>query len=123
VLRNEKCAGIWVWNKTRFLKDPDTGRRRAVARPADEWVRQERPELRIADAALWEAVQARLRFVEAAFGRRRPERIGGRAPAAYSPFLLSGLLRCVRRLRGPHGHPGRDPAERRVAARLPLVSL
>jgi hypothetical protein len=23
ILRNEKYAGVWVWNKTRFLKDPD----------------------------------------------------------------------------------------------------
>ena len=24
ILRNEKYAGVWVWNKTRFLKDPDS---------------------------------------------------------------------------------------------------
>jgi hypothetical protein len=36
ILRNEKYAGVWVWNKTRFLKDPDSGRHRPVRRPADE---------------------------------------------------------------------------------------
>jgi len=102
-----------VWNKTRFLKDPDSGRRRPVRRPLDEWIRQERPELRIVDPDLWSAVQRRLAFVAEAFGCRpgRPPR--GRASRAYSPYLLSGLLRCAlcgarmvgqtfRRQKGPH---------------------
>ena len=113
ILRNEKYAGVWVWNKTRFLKDPDSGRRRPVRRPPDEWMRQERPELRIVDPDLWAAVQRRLAFVAEAFGCRpgRPPR--GRASRAYSPYLLSGLLRCAlcgarmvaqtfRRQKGPH---------------------
>ena len=54
ILRNEKYAGVWVWNKRRFIKDPDTGRRRVLPRPAEEWIRQEHPELRIVDPALWE---------------------------------------------------------------------
>jgi len=41
ILRNEKYAGVWVWNKRRFIKDPDTGRRRALPRPPEEWIRQE----------------------------------------------------------------------------------
>jgi site-specific DNA recombinase len=94
IVRNEKYAGIWIWNRTRFLKDPDTGRRRPVPRPPDEWIRQERPALRIIDAELWAVVQARLAFVHEAFGFRggRPQR--GRASVAYSPYLLSGILRC-----------------------------
>ncbi len=59
ILRNGKYVGVWVWNKRRFLKDPDTGRRRQVARPPDEWIRQEHPELRIVDADVWRAVQER----------------------------------------------------------------
>jgi site-specific DNA recombinase len=95
ILRNEKYAGAWVWNKTRFLKDPDSGRRRPVRRPPDEWMRQDRPELRIVEPDLWSAVQRRLVFVAEAFGCRpgRPPR--GRAARAYSPYLLSGLLRCA----------------------------
>ncbi len=94
ILRNEKYAGIWVWNKRRFIKDPDTGRRRALPRPAEEWIRQEHPELRIIDPSLWEAVQQRLAFVEKTYGvgPGRPPR--GGAHVAYSPYLLSGVLRC-----------------------------
>jgi site-specific DNA recombinase len=90
ILHNERYRGLWIWNKTRFLKDPDTGRRRPVPRPPDDWIRQERPELAIVDAELWDAVRARLSEVNAPASGRR----GGPGPGAYSPYLLSGLLRC-----------------------------
>ncbi len=51
-----------------FIKDPDTGRRRALRRPAEEWIRQEHPEFRIIDADLWAAVQERVAFVEKTCG-------------------------------------------------------
>ncbi len=94
ILRNDKYAGVWVWNKRRFLKDPETGRRRAMSRPAEEWVRQERPELRIIEPALWNAVRARLKVMEQTFGCGPGHPPRGAAHVAYSPYLLSGLLRC-----------------------------
>ncbi|MBI4571993.1 MAG: recombinase zinc beta ribbon domain-containing protein [candidate division NC10 bacterium] len=50
--------------------------------------------MRIIDPELWQAVQARLKLLEERFrcgGERRPQ---GGARVAYSPHLLSGLLRC-----------------------------
>jgi site-specific DNA recombinase len=91
ILRNEKYAGVWIWNRTRFLKDPDSGRRRPVPRPLEEWVRQERRDLRVVSPELWDAAQARLRFVAESYGPGAPR---GRAAAAYSSYLLSGILRC-----------------------------
>jgi DNA invertase Pin-like site-specific DNA recombinase len=96
ILRNEKYAGSWIWNKRRFIKDPDTGRRRSLARPQDDWMRQEHPELRIVDPKLWEAVRARLVFVEKTFGIGPGQPPRGGAHVAYSPYLLSGVLRCGR---------------------------
>ena len=94
ILLNEKYVGQCVWNKTRFLKDPDSGRRRPIARPADEWIRQDRPELRIVDDGLWRAVQSRFEQIRKSFGGpRRPPR-GGARPI-YSRYLLTGLLRCA----------------------------
>jgi site-specific DNA recombinase len=85
---------VWIWNKTRFVKDPDTGRRRPIARPEEEWTRQERSDLRIIDPDLWLVTQERLAVVEKSFGvgPGRPPR--GGAHVAYSRHLLSGLLRC-----------------------------
>jgi ribosome assembly protein YihI (activator of Der GTPase) len=106
ILRNQKYAGTCVWNKRRFLKDPETGRRRPVPRPPHEWVRQERPELRIIAADLWLSVQERLRYMEQVHGvsLRSPAR--GAAHVAYSPYLLSGahVTEEVRRLENQVGN-------------------
>jgi DNA invertase Pin-like site-specific DNA recombinase len=91
ILSNIKYAGTWIWNQTRFLKDPETGRRRPVARPESEWVRQERADLRIVEPETFHAVQARRAQFEA--GPGRPPR-NGAVPGYGSPYLLSGLLRC-----------------------------
>jgi len=96
ILRNEKYIGEWVWNKRRFIKDPDTGRRRALPRPPAEWFRTEHPELRIVDAALWTAVRERLAFVEKTYGVGPGHPPRGGAHVAYSRYLLSGVLRCGR---------------------------
>lgn len=47
ILRNERYTGRVVWNKREFLKDPDSGKRRSVLRPASEWRVEDRPDLRI----------------------------------------------------------------------------
>jgi len=96
ILMNEKYRGCWVWNKTTFIKDPETGRRAALPRPPDQWITDNRPDLAIVDGSLWERVKGRLQVVRAAYGateaHRRPR---GQAPLLYSPHLFSGLLRCA----------------------------
>lgn len=46
ILNNELYIGKLVWNRQRFIKDPDTGRRQARPNPASEWITQAVPELR-----------------------------------------------------------------------------
>jgi len=48
-----------IWNRQRFIKDPDTGKRQARPNPESEWIIQDVPELRIIDDALWQQVKAR----------------------------------------------------------------
>ncbi len=55
-LNNELYVGRLVWNRQRFVKDPNTGRRVARPNPESEWVVQEVPELRIVPQDLWERV-------------------------------------------------------------------
>ena len=94
ILVNEKYLGRWIWNKTTFVKDPETGKRTPVARPKDDWVVEERPDLAIVDGDLWKRVQARLETVRTAYvameNQKRPR---GQAPEVYSPHPLSGLIR------------------------------
>ena len=59
LLNNELYIGRRVWNRQRFIKDPDTGKRVARINPPEEWIVAEVPELRIVDDGLWQAAKAR----------------------------------------------------------------
>lgn len=84
ILANPIYVGRQVWNRSRWVKHPDSGRRVRQERPASEWVTTEHPELAIVELAAWDAVQRRLR------GQSRNTGTKGRPPK----HLLSGLLRC-----------------------------
>lgn len=84
ILSNTLYAGVMVYNRQRFIKDPATGKRQARINPESEWMTAELPALRIIDAATWDASQARRTHLGGAHltHRRRPKR------------LLSGMLEC-----------------------------
>lgn len=88
ILANPIYIGRQVWNRSHWIKHPDTGRRIRQERPREDWITQELPELAIVDRATWEAVQARIRRQGACNGKR-----GG--PGRPPKYLLSGLLRCA----------------------------
>ncbi|MDB5605022.1 MAG: recombinase family protein [Bradyrhizobium sp.] len=98
VVNNELYAGLLVWNRQRFIKDPNTGKRVSRPNPEAKWIRTEVPELRIVDDELWQRVKLRQaelaeQFEATIIGVRaaRAERLNRlRRPA----FLLSGLLTC-----------------------------
>ena len=60
ILNNELYIGKRVWNRQRYVKDPETGRRQARPNPPEDWIVREVPELRIVDGELWEAVRRRM---------------------------------------------------------------
>jgi len=91
ILANQIYVGRQVWNRSRFVKHPETGRRVRQERPSSEWITTEQPELAIIDAATWDAAQARLRA--ASPKRADPTKTGG--PGRAPRHLLSGLLRCA----------------------------
>ena len=84
ILANPIYVGRQIWNRSRWIKHPDTGRRLRKERPETEWIITEHPELAIVDDATWRAAQSRMRASHKA-GERH-----GRSPK----HLLSGLLRC-----------------------------
>ncbi|SMH62814.1 recombinase family protein [Azospirillum agricola] len=59
ILNNELYIGKLVWNRLRYMKDPDTGKRVSRLNPESEWIITEVPEQRIIDQELWEQVKAR----------------------------------------------------------------
>jgi site-specific DNA recombinase len=81
-----------VWNRQRFLKDPDTGKRVARANPPSEWSTKDVPELRIIDDEVWQAVQTRYASVQRKW---KAGQEGRRFNQFRRPkYLFSGLTKC-----------------------------
>ena len=92
LINNELYVGRRIWNRSRWIKNPDTGRRVQRPNPPSEWKIHEVEHLRIVDDELWLAVK-----------RRQQEIVRPRTdPYTTNPlnsnhrprFLLSGLLTC-----------------------------
>jgi len=95
ILNNEMYIGRMIWNRQRFIKDPDSGKRQSRSNPESEWIVQEVPDLRILDDVLWNAAKSRQDATKIKRGdygqggenhfreRRRPK------------YLLSGLTKCA----------------------------
>ncbi|MGY3496320.1 recombinase family protein [Bradyrhizobium sp. USDA 4502] len=98
ILNNELYAGVLVWNRQRFVKDPATGKRVSRPNPESQWIRKEVPHLKIVDDELWQAARARQQQISALFGPSPANTREGRAKRlhlANRPVsLLSGLLTC-----------------------------
>ncbi|UWQ55881.1 recombinase family protein [Leisingera caerulea] len=88
ILNNELYNGRQIWNRLRYVKVPQTGKRISRLNPESEWTITEVPELRIIDPELWEAVRSRQGALKTAgtnvpvWDRRRPK------------TLFSGLMAC-----------------------------
>jgi site-specific DNA recombinase len=84
ILHNTLYVGQPIWNKSRKVLDPDTGRRVNRPNPESEWVRIESPHLRIVADDVFASAQA-----------RKAGRVHAGATTARKPKrMLSGLLRC-----------------------------
>ena len=92
ILRNQLYDGKIVWNKSRMIKDPSTGKRLSRPNPPSEWRITEAEELRIVPHDLFERVA---KMIE-------PKDLPAEAKGKFSAIvrmkrpqrLLSGLLRC-----------------------------
>ena len=74
ILRNEQYAGILVWNRMRYVRDPQTGKRVSRMNPQADWKRTQVPALRIIDEDTWSRVQARLGAMREASGADSADR-------------------------------------------------
>tara|TARA_R110000787_G_scaffold88103_5_gene187254 strand:+ start:62 stop:1804 length:1743 start_codon:yes stop_codon:yes gene_type:complete len=92
ILNNELYIGRLVWNRQRFLKDPETGKRVARANPQEEWITQDVPELRILDDELWAEVKARQGAIRK---RYVSDESNGLTATRRKRYLFSGLIKCA----------------------------
>jgi site-specific DNA recombinase len=88
ILNNELYTGRQIWNRLRYVKDPQTGKRVSRLNPVAEWVITDVPDLQIVSPDLWEAVRERQGALKSkgtgvpVWDRRRPR------------TLFSGLMEC-----------------------------
>jgi hypothetical protein len=85
MLRNERYIGVWRFKEMQWVKVPGSNRRLPRKRPASETMTRDRPDLRIIELPLWEAVKARMERVS----------VGRGGPRGKSLYLLSGILVCA----------------------------
>ena len=91
ILNNELYVGRLVWNRLRYIKDPDTGKRASRPNPPSEWVTTPVPELRIVDDDLWNLAKAREAEMRRAASSGDPKRFN---QARRPKYLFSGLTKC-----------------------------
>ncbi|MEY8120447.1 recombinase family protein [Falsihalocynthiibacter sp. BN13B15] len=91
ILNNELYQGRLIWNRQRFIKDPNSGKRQARMNPPEDWIIEEVPDLRLILDDLWNRVKSRQKAT-------RSEVISDgviRAERAKRPkHLFSGALTC-----------------------------
>lgn len=95
ILNNDLYVGERVWNRQRFVKCPQSGKRQALANPQEAWVRETAPDLRIIDQDLWKRVKERQGATRT---RILDARGSGSGPQAHTArrarYLLSGTVEC-----------------------------
>ena len=91
ILNNEMYIGRIVWNRQRFIKDPDTGKRVSRLNPESEWIVRDVPELRIVAQELWDCVKARQKAVKTKRGTNTENGFWDRRRPRH---LFSGLTKC-----------------------------
>jgi site-specific DNA recombinase len=89
ILNNELYVGRLVWNRLRYVKNPDTGKRVSRLNPESEWMRKEIPQLRIVSDDLWAGAKQRQEH-----GRRAIRNAGNAGGARRPQYLFSGLTKC-----------------------------
>jgi site-specific DNA recombinase len=92
ILNNELYVGRLVWNRLRYVKDPDTGRRVSRPNPPSQWVTTDVPHLRIVDDELWNQVKARQAVMRRVAAKGDPKQFNR---ARRPKYLFSGLTACA----------------------------
>ena len=89
ILNNELYVGRLVWNRLRYVKNPDTGKRVSRLNPTSEWMSKDVPELRIVPDELWTAAKSRQKQT-----RHAMKTAGAIGVAKRPQYLFSGLTKC-----------------------------
>ena len=87
ILNNPIYIGKIVWNRKKWKKDPDTGRRKPTSRPIEEQIITHDDSLRIIPQELWDRVKMRQK------ARYQPQTLPS-SRGRVQKYLFSGMLKC-----------------------------
>ena len=93
ILNNELYVGKLVWNRLRYLKDPDTGKRISRMNPETDWIIHDVPDMRIVDQDVWDAAKLRQQALAC-----EPDAVSGDNPLNRSrrpKHLFAGIIKCA----------------------------
>ena len=94
ILNNPLYIGQYIWNRSQWVKNPDTKKRTRIERPQSEWIITDAPHLRIIDQATWNQVKQRQRE-QTRQTRIKQQSTHRRARTGAGPkYLFSGMLQC-----------------------------
>jgi len=97
MLKNEKYIGKWDWRKYKNVRDPMTGKKKVIPRPAKDRIPIYREDLVIIDTETWEKAQKRCQELKGTWpvSKKRKTFYQQRSYVHTSPnHLLSGLMKC-----------------------------
>lgn len=94
MLNNEIYIGKYLWNRSEWIKNPDSGKRKRLDRKASERVVVELPELRIVPQELWDAAKARQHEIREKSAALRKALNNPNSRSHTGKYLFSGLLKC-----------------------------
>lgn len=84
MLMNELYRGEVIWNRSAWIKNPETGQRTRRDRPQSDWKRYADETLRLVPQSVWDRAAARI-----------AQRTRHHVRSGYvAKYLLSGLLKC-----------------------------
>ena len=90
ILNNPLYVGKLVWNKLKYMKDPETGKRRSRVNDGSAVIEKDVPHLRIVSDDLWTRVKSRQKAVSFTVSGAAKQPWDRRRPR----YLLSGLAKC-----------------------------
>lgn len=85
ILNNPLYVGHVIWNRSQWVRNPDTGKRKRMERPKSEWIVRVDETLHIVNQEVWDAAQHRM---------AASTLHGGSRGKARPKTLFGGLLRC-----------------------------
>ena len=91
---SERLIGQYIWNRSKWIKNPDTGKRKRIKRPDNEWIIVDMQKLRIIPQELWDKVKVRQNEIRKKSANLRKVLNNPKTRSRTGKYIFSGLLKC-----------------------------